>query len=97
MELLAEQEYVKIERKVDSLEQVDLEHWRYLRLYKSKITSEHREFPIQEVLDMSFREIGSKGVGLLYLHTIRGVYSYTVKSSPKQFIETYKRHVGKNV
>jgi hypothetical protein len=96
VEIVAEQEYVKVERKVDSINQVDVEHKRYLRLYQNKITSEHREFPIQEVLDIPFREVGSKGAGLLYLHTMRGVYTYTVKSSPMDFIEIYKQHVERN-
>jgi hypothetical protein len=96
VEIVAEQEYVKVERKVDSIKQVDIEDRRYLRLYQNKITSKHREFPIQEVLDISFREVGSKGAGLLYLHTIRGVYTYTVKSSPMNFIEFYQQRVGKN-
>ncbi|MEN2766993.1 hypothetical protein [Ornithinibacillus xuwenensis] len=95
MELLAKQEYIKIERKVYSIEQVDIEHKRFLHLYTDKITSQHREFPIQDVLDISYREIGGEGAGLLYLHTIRGVYSYTVKSSPKHFMDIFKEHVNK--
>jgi hypothetical protein len=95
VEVLAEQEYVKVERKVNSLEQVDVEHTRYLRLYTNKVTSYTREFPIQEVLDMSYRKIGGEGAGLLYLHTTRGVYSYTVKSTPMQFIDCFKNYVEK--
>lgn len=95
MEILAEQEYIKIERKVNSLEQVDIEHTRFLSLYTDKITSYHREFPIQEVLDMSYRQIGGEGAGLLYLHTTRGVYSYTVKSNPMQFVNVFKQYVKK--
>ncbi|WP_083443639.1 hypothetical protein [Ornithinibacillus contaminans] len=93
MGLLAKQEYIKMERKVSSIEQMDIEHKRYLHLYDDKITSKHREFPIEKVLDISYRKIGEEGAGLLYLHTIRGVYSYTVKSSPMHFIETFKKHV----
>jgi hypothetical protein len=95
VEVLAKQEYIKVERIVNSLEQVDMEHKRYLSLYKDKVTSYHREFPIKEVLDMSYRQIGGEGAGLLYLHTTRGVYSYTVKSSPMHFIEYFKDHVKK--
>ncbi|GGA89639.1 hypothetical protein [Ornithinibacillus halotolerans] len=93
--ILAEQEYVKVERTVNSLEQVDVEHKRILTLYDDKITSKHREFPIKEVMDISYREIGGKGAGLLYLHTTHGVYSYTVKSSPKHFIHVYKQLTNK--
>jgi hypothetical protein len=90
VEAIAKQEYIKIERKITSLEQIDMEHKRFLSLYPDKIVSFHREFPIEEVLDISYRKIGGEGAGLLYLHTIRGVYSYTVKSSPKEFIGKVK-------
>ncbi|WP_047985690.1 hypothetical protein [Ornithinibacillus californiensis] len=95
MDLLAEQEYFKVERKVDRITQVDVEHRRTLKLYTDKITSKHREFPIKEVMDISYRKIGGEGAGLLYLHTIRGVYSYSVKSSPTHFIETFKQNTEK--
>ncbi|MBC5635388.1 hypothetical protein H8S33_00990 [Ornithinibacillus sp. BX22] len=95
MTLLAEQEYFKIERKVDRITQVDVEHKRYLKLYTDKIQSKHREFPIKDVLDISYREIGGEGAGLLYLHTTRGVFSYTLKSSPRHFIEIFKQHIKK--
>lgn len=93
MTLLAEQEYFKVERKVDRITQVDVEHKRYLKLYTDKIQSKHREFPIEDVLDISYREIGGEGAGLLYLHTTRGVFSYTLKSSPRHFIETFKQNI----
>lgn len=95
MEVLAKQEYIKVERRVNSIEQVDIEHKRLLVLYSDKIVSKHREFHIRDVLDISYREIGSKGGGLLYLHTTRGVYSYTVKSSPKNFIEIFKQYASR--
>lgn len=97
MEVLAKQEYVKVERTVNSLEQIDMEHKRLLVLYPDKIVSKHREFHINDIVDMSYREIGSKGGGLLYLHTNRGVYSYTVKSSPKHFIEIFKQYTSGNM
>ncbi|MFS0673418.1 hypothetical protein [Ornithinibacillus sp. 179-J 7C1 HS] len=93
MELLAKQEYFKVERKVDRITQVDVEHKRYLELYPDKIKSKHREFPIEEILDISYREIGGEGAGLLYLHTTRGVFSYMLKSSPTHFIEIFKQRV----
>ncbi|WP_077329606.1 hypothetical protein [Virgibacillus siamensis] len=85
MKLIAKQPYVKVQRVVNSIEQKDIEEERVLYLYDEKVVSEHHEFPIQNILDMSYRTVGSKG-GLLYLHTIKGIYSYTVKTSPEAFI-----------
>lgn len=90
MSLIAEQPYVKVQREMNSLEQKRIEHKRTLYLYEEKIVTQHREFPLSQVLDMSYRKIGGKG-GLLYLHTSRGVYSYTVTSTPDKFIEAFKK------
>ncbi|WP_099157479.1 hypothetical protein [Virgibacillus ndiopensis] len=89
MHLIAEQPYIKVERQVNSIEQKDIEHERTLYLYDDKVVTQHREFPIQDVLDITYRTVGGEG-GLLYLHTSRGLYAYTVKSSPKLFIEGFK-------
>lgn len=88
------QPYFKIEREVSSLEQKDLERQRHLYLYHDKVVTRHREFPMEQILDMSYREFGPSG-GLLYLHTLKGVFSYNVKTSPQPFIESYKNHIGK--
>lgn len=58
-------------------------------LYGDKIVTRYREFPIQEVFDMSYRKLGGEG-GILYLHTKQGVYSYMVKAEPADFIEAFK-------
>jgi len=92
MYLLAEQPYVKVERQVGSIDQQDIEYQRTIYLYDEKIVTQHREFSIQDVMDMSYRPIGSSG-GLLYLHTLKGVYSYTVKSSPQSFISIFKEQM----
>ncbi|GAB3049590.1 hypothetical protein [Virgibacillus ainsalahensis] len=94
MQLIAEQPYIKIVREVSSVEQVDIEYQRTLYLYDEKVVTKHREFPIEDVSDMSYRFIGGEG-GLLYLHTSNGVYSYTVKSSPDKFVEAFKLYVKK--
>lgn len=92
MEYKALQPYYKIQREVDRLEQKEVTYERIMYLYEQKIVTEHREFAIGEVFDLSFRKIGSEG-GLLYLHTSRGVYSYTVKENPKAFIEIVRNHL----
>ncbi|MEC5423915.1 hypothetical protein QGM71_10480 [Virgibacillus sp. C22-A2] len=92
MYLIAEQPYIKVLREVTSIEQRDIEYERVMCFYKEKITTQHREFPIDEVLDISYRHINGEG-GLLYLHTTGGVFSYTVKTSPKSFVETVKDYI----
>lgn len=92
MDVIAKQPYVKMIRKVSSIEQVDIEHERTLLLFTDKIMTEHREFLLSDVFDLSFRKVGDKG-GILFIHTNHSVYSYTVKSSPEAFIQTCKRHM----
>ncbi|WP_249869526.1 hypothetical protein [Oceanobacillus saliphilus] len=91
MNLIAEQPYIKIVREVSSIEQIDVEHKRKMYLYEEKIVTKHREFSIDDVLDVSYRFIGGDG-GLLYLHTNYGVYSYIVKTSPEAFVEAFKEY-----
>lgn len=89
MEWIAKQQYVKVQREVIDLEQKDIEHERFIYLYPDRVVTKHRTFPIQEVMDMSYRKIAGEG-GLLYLHTIGGVFSYTVKTSPGKFVEAFR-------
>ncbi|BAC15107.1 hypothetical protein ACFQ4N_12570 [Oceanobacillus iheyensis] len=89
MDLIASHPYVKVVRHVSSLQQTDTEEKRYMYLYNEKIVTKHREFPIDDVLDMSYRFVG-KDSGMLYLHTLKGVYSYIVKTSPEDFVESFK-------
>lgn len=99
MHLIAKQPYVKVERKVSSIEQWDEEEQRTMYLYDEKVVTKRREFPITDVLDISYKEVAGKG-GILYLHTLKGVFPYTVKSSPQPFIDafnTYIKDEGKNL
>ncbi|MHA6250536.1 hypothetical protein [Oceanobacillus sp. CAU 1775] len=88
-ELLAQQPYVKVVREVDSLKQVDTEQERTMFLYEDRVVTKYREFPIEQVIDISYRFIGKEG-GFLYLHTNRGVFSYIVKVSPEAFVNIFK-------
>lgn len=89
MNWIATQTYYKVERSVCSLEQKIVRKDRLLYLYKEKVVTKHREFPIQEVWDISYRSMGGEG-GILYLHTRQGVFSYMVSDNPQPFIEAYK-------
>ena len=91
MKLLAEHPYVKVERKVANFKQENIEHERIISLYEEKVVTQHRVFPMSIVTDFSFRTIANEG-GFLYLHTLRGVYTYQVKTSPEAFIDTYRTY-----
>ncbi|MFZ0446874.1 MAG: hypothetical protein WAM95_20020 [Bacillus sp. (in: firmicutes)] len=91
MSLIAQHPYIKTERKVTSIEQFEIEHDRIIYLYNDKVVTQNREFPIKDVMDFSYREIANQG-GILYLHTLQGVYTYIVKSSPEAFITAYRAY-----
>ncbi|GAB2559236.1 hypothetical protein [Gracilibacillus alcaliphilus] len=95
MQIIAKQPYVKVIRQIRALEQKDTEEQRYLYLYKDKIVSKHREFPIEKVLDVTYRLTGEKG--MLYLHTLQGVYAYIITSSPESFIAAFKAHTESTI
>lgn len=91
MNLIAQHPYFKVERTVTSTEQFEIEHARIIYLYNDKVVTQNREFPIKIVMDFSYREIANQG-GILYLHTLQGVYTYFVKSSPEAFISAYRAY-----
>ena len=82
---------MKVERKVTNFQQVNIEHERVISLFEGKVVTQHRVFPMNIITDISFRTIANEG-GFLYLHTLRGVYSYQVKSSPEAFISAYRTY-----
>src|SRR5699024_6423559 len=84
MSFIAKQPYIKVERKVTSISKYEVEHQRYLTLYDDRIVTQHRTFPIEAVLDMTYRKEVNHN-GMLYLHTNQGVYSYVITSSPEDF------------
>lgn len=92
MNYIASQPYIKIEREVTSVQQIDKEHNRMLYLYADRIVTKHREFLIVDVIDVSYRGSGKQN-GLLYIHTNSGLFSYTVKGSPNSFIKACQKHI----
>lgn len=91
MDFIASQPYIKIERIVSSIEQKDIEHQRTLYLYHDRIVTQHRVFAIEDVLSVSEKRIGKDG-GLLYIHTTKGLFSYTIQTSADTFIEAFEQH-----
>ncbi|MEK8126463.1 hypothetical protein WMW72_00890 [Paenibacillus filicis] len=89
-QVIAEHPYYKIERSLTSSGQTSLVDHRILCLYATKITTRYREFPLDEVYDMSYRRMGPDE-GMLYLHTRQGVYPFQVNADPAAFIGAFKR------
>lgn len=87
------QAYRKVIREVNRLEQKNMEETRYLYLYEDKIATKHREFPMQQVMDISFKKM-QHDQAMLFLHTDHGVYSYHVLTSPVSFIEECKAYIN---
>ncbi|MGF7047375.1 hypothetical protein J2T13_001880 [Paenibacillus sp. DS2015] len=65
--MLAIQLYYKIHREVTRNAQTTVLHERSMYLYEHKVKTQYREFPIDEVFDMSYRKMGDSE-GFLYLH-----------------------------
>lgn len=91
--IITTQPYYKMERIItaDNLETIT--HRRLLCLYPNRIVSAYREFLIEEIFDISFRDLG-QGHGVLYLHTKQGVFPYTVESDVELFISEVKRLIS---
>ncbi|MGZ9584368.1 hypothetical protein [Paenibacillus marinisediminis] len=89
MKWIAEQPYYKVERVMSSVEQKTVVYERTMYLYQDKLVTQHREFDIQNIFDISYRKLGADE-GILYLHTKQGVFTYSLKADPSLFIKEYK-------
>lgn len=89
MSWIASQPYYQVQREVSEGQQKRSVSDRQIDLYHDRITTHRREFLLAHVFDISYRRIGG-GIGLLYLHTSIGVFSYTVNTDPKPFIALFK-------
>ncbi|WP_100331140.1 hypothetical protein [Bacillus xiapuensis] len=86
----ATQSYKLIRREIKQGQQHIYQEEAHLHLFQDKVTTASHEFALHEVHDMSYRRF-SAGFVFFYLHTIRGVFSYLVTTSPDQFIDTYQQ------
>ncbi|WP_052737879.1 hypothetical protein [Bacillus sp. SA1-12] len=89
MEFLANLPYSKVTRIIEENRQFHKEVEHELVLTTEQICTTFDTFLLKEVLDVSFRYF-SENIGFLYLHTTKGMYSYTVKTSPENFIKQFK-------
>ncbi|NMM51115.1 hypothetical protein [Paenibacillus aquistagni] len=89
MNPLIVQPYVKVERAMIDFEQKSIVHHCELIIYTDRIKTDRHEFPMKEVFDMSYKQVGG-GEGFLYLHTVFGVYSYMLKDHPAEVLKVYR-------
>lgn len=94
MNLLAEHPYYKVERQISEQGPTTVIHSRRLLLYTDRLETRHRNFPLSQVFDISFRPFGGEAL-MIYLHTHQGVYTYMTETDPKPFILAYKSLVSR--
>ena len=75
MSLIAQQPYIKTERKVTSIEQFEIKHDRIIYLYNDKVVTQNREFPIKDVMDFSSGNCKSRWYSL-FTYATRCLYVY---------------------
>lgn len=90
MTIIANLQYMTVSRMIMNNKQYYKEEIHNLTLSKERVITSEDAFLLDEVLDISYRFF-SKEMGFIYLHTSKGLYSYTIKTSPLSFIEQFKR------
>jgi hypothetical protein len=90
MELICSQAYMKKERMIEDNQQFTVETEEFLYLYRDKIVTPKRSFSLHQVMDVTKKHLSARYI-FLYLHTIEGVLTFVVKSSPDHFIFHYRK------
>lgn len=92
-ESIASLPYFTVERSINWFEQKHQQSSNTILLFQDSIKTEQNTFSLEHVHDLSYRPF-SNGTGLFYLHTNRGVFTFEVKTSPNEFIESYRKLKG---
>ncbi|MBT2755337.1 hypothetical protein J7E71_05110 [Mesobacillus foraminis] len=82
--------YIRVIRRIHNNSQQIIETEEYLTLYEDKVVSANDHFKMEDILDMSYRPFNDRN-GFLYFHTIRGLYSFHLKTDPNAFMTIYKK------
>ncbi|MCA1066012.1 hypothetical protein QTG56_10355 [Rossellomorea sp. AcN35-11] len=90
MKLICSQPVMKTERRIEDNQQFTVETEEHLHLYGDRIETPTKSFTIKDVLDVTSKPL-SAYYTFLYLHTIEGVWTFIVKSSPAHFITQYHK------
>ncbi|KML32146.1 hypothetical protein VL12_16320 [Rossellomorea marisflavi] len=89
MKAIFSQPFMQTERRIEEETQKTIETVGYIHLYKDRIETPSNVFVIGDVFDVTSRSL-SAGYCFLYLHTIIGVRTFIIKSSPQRFILHYR-------
>lgn len=90
LKLITTHTYIKVTRKIDWNVQKYEEEEKIIELYDDTIIWQEDQILLSDVFDVSYK-ISKRSMGVLYLHTNRGVFPFYVKKVPEDFIEQYKR------
>jgi len=90
VKVLANLPYITISRTIQDNIQHHIEEEHTLILSHQYVSSSLDSFFLEEVLDMSYRFFSGQ-LGIFYLHTTKGMFSYKVKQSPENFIQAFKQ------
>ncbi|MFS0574742.1 hypothetical protein AB1K83_03860 [Sporosarcina sp. 179-K 3D1 HS] len=88
--ILCKIEYTLVDRKTVWHEQTFIRSSHHVILYRHAIATGKNTYRLQDVLDLSYRPF-SGGTGLFYLHTIQGVFTFTVVEDPSEFIQLFQQ------
>ncbi len=91
MSLVYKQPFIKVLREIDGIEQKYIEKNYHLYLYETKLVTPFQTFQLKAILDVSYRKTKTNSLGTLYLHTNQGVFPYTVRTDPEEFIDHIKK------
>lgn len=83
-------QYTISEKKVGWYDQTYTKTNHHVVLCTEYIETAEKSFRLNDVLDVSYRPF-SDGSGLFYLHTIQGVFAYTIVEDPSPFIHMYQK------
>ncbi|SDH57583.1 hypothetical protein SAMN05192534_107107 [Alteribacillus persepolensis] len=88
--ILAKQEIIIIEQKIEWFEKKQVTYQDFIYLYSNSLKTSGHVYPLNEVFDISYR--WSKGqIGFLYIHTTGGVRTFHIQSDPRFFISEFRR------
>ncbi|WP_299088553.1 hypothetical protein [uncultured Metabacillus sp.] len=90
MPILANLPYSKVTRWIEENRRFHKELEYEIVLTTERLCTSFDTFLLKEVLGISYRFF-SENTGFLYLHTTKGMYSYTVKTNPEHFINQFKQ------
>lgn len=85
--------YTRTEQYIENFEQKYSHSIYAISLYSYKIETNTHTFQLEHILDISYKPFS--GIrGLLYLHTVQGVFTFILDTNPKEFINAVKKIRG---